>query len=109
MSQLVQMLFQTVTIFGSISTVLTAEWVDISMRFHVTVEHGFINTAVIALTALEWLRTHVIAQMVLQMVFVFSDKGAKLAVENFIFSHMRTCMCPKFNLKKMKEKSLLKS
>ena len=55
--------------------VSTAILVVVSVRLHVTVQHGLINAAVATLITLERLFPVVVSQMVLKMVLVFSDKN----------------------------------
>ena len=50
-----------------------------------TVQHGLVNTAVIAVSALKRLSSVMVSQMVFKMVLVFGDKNAFGAKEELFW------------------------
>ena len=78
------MKLQAVAILGGIVTVCTPVLVDGGVGFHVGVEHGLVDTGVAAMVAPERFGSKMVAQMVLQMMLVFSHKRTFGAGEKFL-------------------------
>lgn len=68
--------------------------IRVRMRFHMRVQHRLVHASVCAFRAFERLRTVVVSQMVLQMVFVLGDEIALLADELFFRRNMHTGVLP---------------
>jgi hypothetical protein len=62
------------------------------------VEHGFIDARVGTLVTLEWFRTKMVPEMILQVVLVFCDKWAFWASEHLFLSNVSFGMIPKIFL-----------
>jgi hypothetical protein len=60
-----QVQLKTVAVLGGVGAVSTAILVNICVGFHVGIQHGLINTRVIALVALEGLGSKMIAEVIL--------------------------------------------
>ena len=95
MIALVHVNFQTVIVFCRVGAVGTLILYLFRVRFHVRAQHGQVNAGVVALRALERLRSDVIPQMILQMMLVLGDKRAFGALEQlFRFYVQRSLMVP---------------
>ena len=98
MGILLEVEFQTVAILSGIGAVSTAILVDISMRLHVTVQHGFVHTGVVAFVAFKRLGAEMISEMVFKMMLVFSDKWTLGALQNLVRLDVLACMIPEVML-----------
>lgn len=87
--------FQTVAIFGRISAIRASVLIMIRMRFHVRIQHRFVDASVIALLAFERFRLEMIPQVIFQMVFVFGDKFAFWASQLFFRFYVTGHVVPK--------------
>lgn len=86
---LAEVQLQTVAVLRRVVAVLAAVLVDVRMRFQVRVQHGFVDTAIVALMAFERFGTVVVPDVVLEMVFVLGDERARVACENLVAFHVR--------------------
>lgn len=91
---LLEVELQGVTVLGSIRAVCATVLVDIGVRLHVTVQHGLVNTAVIAMSAFEGLGAVVVPQVVLEMVLVLGHKNTFWAEEKLLWLDMSSTMLP---------------
>ena len=90
------MLLETVTVFSGVRTFSTPVRVDIGVRLEVTVQHGFVDTGVVTLVALEGLATRVAPHMIFQVMLVLSDKCTLAAGKKSIRSNVFSLMAVKF-------------
>ena len=81
--------------------------VDVCVGLVVTVEHALVNTAVVAVGALEWLCAIVVSQVILQVVFVFSHENAFRTEEQFFWLDVTPPVLPELNLGDGDELALL--
>ena len=92
------MQLQTVAVFSSVGTVGAAILVHVGVRLHVTVQHGLVDTRVVAFRALEGFRAEVIAEMVFEVVLVLGDKRTLRALEHLVVLDMSSGMLPEVHL-----------
>lgn len=65
------------------------------MRFHVRVEHGFVDARIAALGTLERFGIEVIARVIFEVVFVFSHERAVRAGQQFLGLDVSPGVLPK--------------
>lgn len=65
------------------------------MRFHVRIKHGFVDTGVGALGALERLGVEVVTRVVVEVVLVLGDKRTMRTGEQFLGLDVRASVFPK--------------
>lgn len=80
MLELCQVDFQAVAVLRGVAAVSASILINIGVRFHMAIQHGFINAFVIAFCALVGFRAYVITNVVVEMVPVFRNKGAFVAL-----------------------------
>lgn len=73
------------TVFRGISAVGTSVLIDIRVALHVRVQHGLVDACIVAFVALEWFRSKMVPQMILQVVLVLSHKRAFWTLEDLLF------------------------
>lgn len=69
--------------------------IDVGVRFHVRVEHGFVDARVTAFGAFKRFRIEMIARVVLEVVFVFGHERTVRASQQFFGFDVRPGVFPK--------------
>lgn len=82
------MLLETVTVFSGVGAFGTPVGVDVGVGLEVTVQHGFVDTGVVTLVALEGLTAGVAAHMIFQVMLVLGDECTLAAGEKSIGSNV---------------------
>ncbi len=86
------------TILGGIRTVGTAVLVNIGVGLHVRIEHGLVDTGVIALATFVGFRAKMVSKVVLEMMLVFCHKGALRTLQQLVILDVLSGVLPEFNL-----------
>lgn len=76
------------------------------MRFHVRVEHGFVDARIAALWTLERFGIEMIASVIFEMMFVFGDERAVRAGEQLFGLDVRPRVLPKIEFTYADESAL---
>ena len=95
---LAQVQLEAVAVLGGVGAVGAAVLVDVGVRLHVRVEHGFVDARVVALAALVGLGAEVVAEVVLQVVLVLRHEGAARASQQLLLLDVRPRMRPERHL-----------
>lgn len=91
---LLQMELQGVTVLSGVRAVGATVLVDIGVRLHVAIQHGLVNTAVVAMSALKGLGAVVVPQVVLKVVLVLGHKNTFWAEKKLLWLDVSSPMLP---------------
>lgn len=93
-----QMQLQRMTVLCDVGAIGASILINVGVRFHVRIQHGFVDARITALVTSERLRPIVISEMVLQMVLVFRYERASGAAEPLVFLDVLPGMPPELHL-----------
>ena len=99
--------FEAVAVLGGVGAVSAAVLVHVVVTLRVAVQHGLVDTSVIALGAFERLGTVVVPQMVLKVVLVLGHEDALGTEEKLLWLDVSTAVVPEFDLGLEAEVTLL--
>lgn len=102
-----QVQFEAVAVLGDVVAVGAPVLVDVRVRLEVRVEHGLVDAGVGALRALEGFGARVVAQVVLEVVFVLGHEGAARAGEHLVALDVSLAVRPEIQFGVGYERTLL--
>ena len=88
------------TVLGGVRTIGAPILIHVRVRLHVTVQHRLVDARVVAAIALVRFRAEVVAQMVLEMVFIFGDERTLRALEHLLVFYVTALVIPELVLAK---------